>query len=456
MKKEPELKRTLTLFQVVMLGLAWNTPMIYFSVFGVAFEGASGFLTPAYAVAVLAVLFTGASYAVMAKKMPISGSAYTFVKKTMNPKLGFIVGWVLLLNYLFAPIIACITFGIFLNAQFPAIPPAIWIIGLTAILALITISGVNSSANISSIFVILQLVFIVIFCGFMIYGLGNGAGTGTLISIQPFLNNDMSLSIVLAGASIVIFSFLGFDTLTTLSEETINPKKTIPKAIFIMIGVVGVLHVSTSYFIHLIVPNFTFQNPDSAALELVSMVGGSLLSSFFITVLIAAIFTQGLASVNAVSRLLYVMGRDSILPSRFFSYVHPKYKTPVFNIIFSSVVSLLAIFITIDQALRFVNFGALTAFFFVNLCVITLYVSKKTKERSVKAMIVNLISPIVGAVFIIWLLFLLDVPTLLGGLAWVAIGMIYLGYLTKGFKGALPRTVSEKIELDLKDKKAVS
>ncbi|WP_233254273.1 APC family permease [Salipaludibacillus keqinensis] len=172
----------------------------------------------------------------------------------------------------------------------------------------------------------------------------------------------------------------------------------------------------------------------------------------FITVLIAAIFTQGLASVNAVSRLLYVMGRDSILPSRFFSYVHPKYKTPVFNIIFSSVVSLLAIFITIDQALRFVNFGALTAFFFVNLCVITLYVSKKTKERSVKRMIFNLISPIVGAVFILWLLFLLDVPTLLGGLTWVAIGMIYLGYLTKGFKGALPQTVSEKIELELKDK----
>ncbi|WP_332628434.1 APC family permease [Halalkalibacter flavus] len=442
MKEGTELKRTLTLFQVVMLGLAWNTPMIYFSVFGVAYEGSSGFLTPAYAVAVLAVLFTGASYAVMAKKLPISGSAYTFVKKTMNPKLGFIVGWVLLLNYLFAPIIACITFGIFLHAQFPSIPPYVWIIGLTVMLAVITILGVNSSANISSIFVMLQIIFIIVFSIFMIHGLLNGAGTGTILSVQPFLESEMSLSIVLAGASIVIFSFLGFDTMTTLSEETINPKKTIPKAIFIMIAIVGVLHLVTSYFIQLIVPNFTFQNPDSAALELVSVVGGSLLSSFFITVLIAAIFTQGLASVTAVSRLLFVMGRDSILPNKFFGYVHPKYKTPVLNILFSSVVALLSIFITIDAALRFVNFGALTAFFFVNLCVITLYFSNKQKEeeRTLKSKVVNLINPLIGAAFIAWLLFLLDLPTLIGGFVWVAVGLLYLGYLTKGFQRHLPES----------------
>ncbi|WP_157800938.1 APC family permease [Bacillus solitudinis] len=242
-------------------------------------------------------------------------------------------------------------------------------------------------------------------------------GTGTIFSLQPFLNTDMSLSIVLAGASIVIFSFLGFDTMTTLSEETINPKKTIPKAIFIMIAIVGDLHVTTSYFVQLIVPNFTFENPDSASIELVSVVGGSFLSSLFITVLIAAIFTQGLASVTAVSRLLYVMGRDSILPIKFFGYIHPKYKTPVLNIAFSSIISLLAIFITIDAALRFVNFGALTAFFFVNLCVITLYFSNKQKQttRSLKSVTVNLLSPLVGAAFIAWLLFLLDFPTLIGG-----------------------------------------
>ncbi|MFC0559549.1 APC family permease [Halalkalibacter alkalisediminis] len=458
MREGTELKRTLSLFQVVMLGLAWNTPMIYFSVFGVAFEGASGFLTPAYAVAVLAVLFTGASYAVMARKLPISGSAYTFVKKAMNPNLGFIVGWVLLLNYLFAPIIACITFGIFLNAQFPSIPPYVWIIALTLLLATISILGVNSSANISAVFVMLQIIFIIVFCAFMIHGLLNGGGSGTLLSFQPFLDSDLSLSLVLAGASIVIFSFLGFDTMTTLSEETKDPKRTIPKAIFIMIAIVGSLHVTTSYFIQLIVPTFTFVNPDSAALELVGLVGGSLLSSLFITVLIAAIFTQGLASVTAVSRLLYVMGRDSILPSRFFGYIHPKFKTPVLNIVFTSIVSLLAIVITIDAALRFVNFGALTAFFFVNLCVITLYFKDKQKQKSfsLKQGLVHLISPLVGAVFIIWLLALLDIPTLIGGFVWITIGLIYLGFLTNRFKRPLPDSGTEEITIQShKDPQAV-
>lgn len=455
MNKESDLKRTLTLFQVVMLGLAWNTPMIYFSVFGVAYEGSSGFLTPAYAVAVLAVLFTGASYAVMAKKIPISGSAYTFVKKTMNPKLGFIVGWVLLFNYLFAPIIACITFGIFLNTQFPQVPPYAWIIGLTILLAIISILGVNSSANISSFFVLLQIIFIVVFCGFIIKGLVSGEGSGTLVSMDPFINSGMSMSIVLAGASIVIFSFLGFDTMTTLSEETINPKKTIPRAIFIMIGIVGILHVATSYFIQLIVPNFTFQNQDSAALELVNIVGGSLLGSIFITVLIAAIFTQGLASVTAVSRLLYVMGRDSMLPKKFFGYIHPKYKTPVLNILFSSVITLSAIFISIDAALRFVNFGALTAFFFVNLCVITLYFKNKKQHRSsIRGLVANLISPIIGTAFITWLLLLLDLPTLIGGFIWVALGLIYLGFVTKGFKQSLPEIETVKVDVVLLERKA--
>ncbi|WP_082235478.1 APC family permease [Halobacillus massiliensis] len=443
MNEQPKLKRTLTLWQVIFLGLAWNTPMIYFSVFGVAFEGANGFLTAAYFIAVLAVLFTGASYAIMAKKIPIAGSAYTFAKKAIHPNVGFLVGWVLLLNYLFAPIIAAITFGIFLNAEFPAVPAYVWIMGLITLLAFIAIRGVSSSANISRLFVILQIIFMVVFCSYLVYGILGDGGTGSLVSTAPFINVDLSLSVALAGASIVVFSFLGFDTMTTLSEETINPKKTIPKAIFIMIAIVGVLHIRTSYFIQLSHPGFTFSNPDSAALELVSIVGGSLLRSIFITVLIAAIFTQGLASVTSVSRLLYVMGRDSILPKKIFGYVHPKFKTPAINIIIASVISLLAIFINIDDAIRFVNFGALSAFFFVNVCVISLFFKNKEKHR-ISYVLANLLCPIIGAVFIAWLLALLDTPTIMGGLLWMAAGSIYLIYLTNGFKLPLPRSTKEK------------
>lgn len=443
MNNQTELKRTLTLWQVIFLGLAWNTPMIYFSVFGVAYEGSNGFITAAYMTAVLAVLFTGASYAIMAKKVPISGSAYTFAKKAIHPNAGFLVGWVLLLNYLLAPIIACITFGIFLNAEFPSVPSYVWIIGLIVLLAAIAIRGVNSSANISRFFVVLQIIFMVVFCSYLAYGLLDDGGASSLMSTEPFLDVDMSLPVVLAGASIVVFSFLGFDTMTTLSEETIQPKKTIPKAIFIMIGIVAFLHVGTSYFIQTALPNLNFMNPDSAALELVGIVGGSFLRSIFITVLIAAIFTQGLASVTSVSRLLYVMGRDSILPKKWFGFLHPTFKTPVINIMIASIISLLAIFINIDNAIRFVNFGALSVFFFVNLCVITLFFRNKNRF-SVSGIVRNVIFPLIGAAFIAWLLALLDLPTIMGGLAWVGAGTIYLLYLTKFFTKPLPE--AETIE----------
>ncbi|ARI75667.1 APC family permease [Halobacillus mangrovi] len=454
MNNQPELKRTLTLWQVIFLGLAWNTPMIYFSVFGVAYEGSNGFLTAAYMMAVLAVLFTGASYAIMAKKIPISGSAYTFAKKAIHPNAGFLVGWVLLLNYLFAPIIACITFGIFLHAEVPSVPAYVWIIGLIVLLAAIAIRGVNSSANISRLFVILQIIFMIVFCCYLAYGLLSTGGASSLMSAEPFLNVDMSLPVVLAGASIVVFSFLGFDTMTTLSEETIQPKKTIPKAIFIMISIVAFLHVGTSYFIQTALPNLSFVDPDSAALELVGIVGGSILRSIFITVLIAAIFTQGLASVTSVSRLLYVMGRDSILPNKWFGFVHPTLKTPVINIVIASIISLLAIFISIDDAIRFVNFGALSAFFFVNICVITLFFKNK-KRFSVLGTLTNIIFPLIGAAFIAWLLALLDLPTIMGGLAWVAAGTVYLIYLTKFFTKPLPDAESIEQKAPEQEKKAI-
>lgn len=452
MNNQTDLKRTLTLWQVIFLGLAWNTPMIYFSVFGVAYEGSNGLLTAAYTVAVLAVVFTGASYAIMAKKLPIAGSAYTFAKKAIHPYIGFLVGWILLLNYLFAPIIACVTFGIFLNAEFPSIPPFIWIISLIIGLAAISTFGVSSSANISRIFVILQIIFMLIFCAYLIYGLVSTSGASSLISTKPFINLDMSLPVVLAGTSIVVFSFLGFDTMTTLSEETINPKKTIPKAIFIMIGIVGFLHVGTSYFIQLALPHFSFMNPDSAALELMQLVGGSLLRSIFITVLIAAIFTQGLASLTSVSRLLYVMGRDSILPKKLFGYVHPTFKTPVINIMIASIISSLAIFVNIDDAIRFVNFGALGAFFFVNLCVISLFF-KDNHRNSFSKVLTSLIFPLIGSVFIAWLLALLEATTIIVGLTWLLVGVAYLLYLTNFCTQPLPDM--ESVEMTSGEKQAM-
>ena len=121
MTNEVELRKSLTLFQVVFLGLAWMTPMIYFPYTG-SLTRLTWNVNASLSLAFLAIVFTAYSYGVMARVFPASGSAYTYAKKSIHPYLGFLVGWALLLDYLFSPIIACLTFGIYIHAQFPSIP----------------------------------------------------------------------------------------------------------------------------------------------------------------------------------------------------------------------------------------------------------------------------------------------------------------------------------------------
>ncbi|GLX67899.1 APC family permease [Paenibacillus glycanilyticus] len=436
MKQEVTLRQSLTLVQVVALGLAWMTPMIYFSVFGIAYDASKGMITEAYSLSIVAIFFTAYSYSIMAKIFPGSGSSYTYVKKSMHPIPGFTVGWAILLDYLFSPIIACLTFGIYLHAQFPAIPSYVWIILLNIILAVVNIAGIKFSASLSKLFVLFQIIFIALFCGYLFKGL-----SGVDNMVVPFTHMDASLPTLLAGASLICFSFLGFDTVSTLSEETINAKKTIPRAIMLIILIASILYITTSVLIQMRFPHLAFDNLDSAGFELMKLAGGATLGAIFTTVLIFAIFTQGLTSVTSVSRLMYVLGRDSILPKKFFGALHPKFRTPVNNIVLVTIISLLALVISLDMAVKFVSFGALTSFAFVNLSVIIeCYI--KRKQRSFKQTFQYLVFPLIGASFIVWLITLLDVQALTLGCVWLVVGVAYYLYRTRTSREARESTTN--------------
>ncbi|AZN41883.1 APC family permease [Paenibacillus albus] len=427
MKEQAKLQQNLSLQHIVFLGLAWMTPMIYFSIYGIAYEAAGGMLTQAYLLAFIAIMFTAYSYSMMARAHSTSGSAYSYVKKAIHPYLGFLVGWALLLDYLFSPIIACLTFGIYMHAQFPAIPAYMWMIGLNLLMTAVNIKGASFSANLSKLFVLLQMCFIALFCILLIRNFSMHT-----TALEPLLQTQIPITKILTGASIICFSFLGFDSITTMTEETKNAHKNIPRAIGIIIGVACVLYVTPSYLTQLSLPNaIAFVNLDSAGLEIVQKVGGAALGSVFIIVLLFAIFTQGISSVSSVSRLMYVMGRESILPSRCFAYVHPKLKTPIVNILIVGMVSLLALVISLDAAVKFVNFGALTAFFFVNLAVIGHYYIK-LRQRSTVQTIKFLIIPGIGAVIILCLFTLLSKDALLMGFGWLLFGILYHAYRTQG------------------------
>jgi putrescine importer len=438
MNDKPTLVKSLTLHQVVFMGLAWMTPMIYFTVYGVASRAAGGMLAAAYVTAFIAIVFTAYSYSQMVKAYPISGSAYIYTKKAVHPIAGYLVGWALLLDYIFSPIIAILTFGIFMNTEFPSIPIFVWIIVMNFVLAIVNIVGIKSAARVSGLSVLFQIAFIIIFCVLVVKDILTGQTDSTSIfSLAPFFNDQLSVGGILSGAALICFCFLGFDAVTTMAEETINAKKTIPKAIFLIVTIAVIMYVAISYLSQLAYPDFTFKNPDNAAYSLVKLVGGNLLSSLFIMVLIVATFTQGVSSVTSVSRFLFALGRESILPKKLFTTIHPKYKTPVANIVFVSIISLSAVFINLDSAVLFVSFGALTAFTFVNLSVIFHYYIK-LKKRSPKETFMYLIFPLIGAGFIGWLLTLLNKETLVIGMSWVAVGFIYLMIKSK-WEGARNR-----------------
>jgi putrescine importer len=417
-----KLKRNLSSSHVVSMGLAWMSPMIFFTSFGVLYEGSRGMLFGAYLLSFIAIFFTAASYGQMAKAFPVSGSAYTYVSKALNPLFGFIIGWAVLLDYIFACIVSVLMFGINLNAQFPSIPYSFWVVSITIVVMIINIIGIQTTANTSKVFVLLQILFILVFCGLLIYiSLNNGFTAGR----NPLTNpQGIPLSTIMGGASLVVFSFLGFDSITTLADETKDPRKTIPRAIMVIVLVAGVLYFATSYLIQQVYPNLSFTNPDSAGFELMQMIGGSGLAAFYIFVIVFSILTQAMSSLTTASRLLLVMGQTSLLPKKTFGSVHSKFKTPIFNIVLASLISLTALFISLENAIRFLNFGALTAFLFVNISVVYHFIIR-SKQYKLKDFVLRLIFPSIGALFVLYLITLLDSASFLLGSGWLIIGLVY-------------------------------
>ncbi|MWC27282.1 APC family permease [Paenibacillus sp. MMS18-CY102] len=426
MQGSGEMKGTkkLSLLQLVFLGMAWTMPLIVFANYGIASEAAHGYLPTAYAIALLAMSFTAYSYGRMAKQLPNAGSAYGYAAKTFRPEAGFMVGWALLLDYLFNPIVCCILFSLYLDAIFPAVPFFLWVAVFVALVCAINYFGIQLSAAVSKYSVLIQLGIIGIFCVSSVYHIVSGvnaAGTGGF-TMQPFLGDGLTLPSLLAGASLLCFSFLGFDTVSIMSEEADKPKRNIPRAMLIIIVVCGIVDVTVTYLGQLVLPGYNYEDPDTASLALALLVGGGLLKAIFVGSMIGAMFTGAVSSVASVSRLLYIMGRDGVLPRRIFGYLHPKHQTPVRNVALVGAICLLAAVLPLGAAISFVNFGALLAFGCVNLCVIK-YEFVNLRRRGWRAWVMSGILPGAGFVAIGWLFSNLSSRAVYLGLGWLVVGL---------------------------------
>jgi amino acid transporter len=439
--RDVQLVRTLGLPSLVLFGLAYLTPIIVLSIFGVIAEETGGAAPAAYLVALIAMLFTAHSYGRMAAAYPVAGSAYTYVRRSIDSRVGFLVGWAVLLDYLFLPMVIWLIGGSYLNGQYPGVPIAVWVVGFIAVTTLLNVVGVRVADKVNYLLMAFQLLVIVLFLVFAISNLASGPGAGGS-ALAPFSNQTSSFGLVTAGAAIAAYSFLGFDAVTTLTEETHNPTRTIPRAVMLVALIGGGIFIVVSYVAQRVRPGGVFEDSSTVATELATQVGGALFSAVFLAGLIVAQFASGLAAQASASRLLFAMGRDSVLPRQVFGRLNPTFRTPVLNLVVVGLVGLIAIFLDIATSTSFVNFGAFTAFTLVNLSVIFFFVRSRREGRSLNV-VSYVVIPALGALVCAFLLTRLDANAIVVGLVWLAMGVVVLAVITRGFKVAPPDTYAE-------------
>jgi putrescine importer len=362
----------------------------------------------------------------------------------MGPQLGFLSGWLIQLDYFFLPMVAWLIGAAYLSAQFPGIPRAVWIIAFILITTFLNVIGIRVAARANFLLMVLQLLVLGIFvarCLAYFFREDTGARLWS-----PFFNENTTAAAIAAGAALAAYSFIGFDAVTTLYEETRNPRRTIPRAVLITALFCGALLIVAAYATQLAHPGASFENADSAAFEIAGTIGGNLFASFFLAGLIVAQFAAGLAIQATSSRLLYAMGRDGVLPRPILGYLQPRFRTPVFGIALIGIVGLAALFLDVTTSTSFINFGAFSAFTLVNLSVIVYFLRHRT-QRGVGGVLSWVALPLAGAVVDFYLLTRLDIHAIVFGTVWLVIGIVLLTWLTRGFRQAPPQmSIDEQAE----------
>lgn len=420
-----ELNRTLGLWNLVVYGMIFMVPIAPMAVYGFVARESYGMVPLVYLVGIIAMTFTALSYKQLSAEFPVTGSVYAYVQKGLHPYPGFIAGWMILADYLLVPSLIYALSANWLAGLAPAIPAYVWILAFVIINTAINVFGIKLQARANFVLLFVELaallIFIVLAVDFVFIG-GYGAGG---FSVKPFYQPDhLNWDFVATAASIAVLSFLGFDGISTLAEETKNPRKTIGSATIIALLLLGAIFMLETYLAALVHPGYRSLDAELGFFEIAHQVGGQPLYALLIIVnIIAAGIADALVAQSAIARILYAMGRDKVLPcSEFFADVHAKFRTPVNAILVVAVLSVvLAVSVPGEVLIKLVNFGALTAFLLLNITVFAYFYVKKRQRTHVFR---YLIFPLAGLLIVgfVWTGF--DRVTFLFGGIWLAAGVI--------------------------------
>lgn len=445
---EVALKRSLTLPLIIMFGLSYLAPTVVFNYYGLFTPSTNGMYTLSICVTAVVMLFTAYSYTQMVKAYPSAGSAYTYISKSVQPHVGFLSGWAMLVDYLLLPMICYLLLGVYINEYFPMIPVWASVIVIAVIAMIINIVGIKTASIIETVITCAAIAFTILFIACVVRYVSGGGGSATLFDPTAFYNpENFEIKGTLAASAVLCASFVGFDAVTTLAEEAKEPEKVMGKAIMGVVIGAGIIFAIVAYCSQIAWPQayLNIEDPDTGIFELFPHIGMDWLGTIFFIVDNCGSFVCALAGMGAVSRILYGMGRDNILPKKFFGKVSPKFQTPVNNIVLTTIIALSALFYqeNVMGAASLVSFGAVCGFFMVNFSVIGHYIIRG-KERGTRAMIKHLIIPALGMVSLLVVFYFIETPAKILGGIWLAVGIVYLAVKTKGFKELPPEMKIEE------------
>src|SRR5437660_8110703 len=438
----PRLKRSLTLWDLILYGIIVIQPVAPMSIFGVLSERGRGHVVTTLLIAMVAMLFTAISYGRMARAYPSAGSAFTYVGQEINPALGYATGWSMVMDYMLNPMICIIWCSQQAHVFAPGLPYWMWAIFFGLLFTVLKIQGIKTSARVNTVLAAgMGAVVAIFFVAAARYVFSN-PHDGTAFFTRPFYDPLMwDAKSVLAATSIAVLSYIGFDGISTLSEEAENPRRDILLATVLTCFVIGILSALEVYGAQLLWPaSQPFPNVDTAF----TFVAGRAWKPLFAIVgftLVVANFGSGMGAQLGAARLLYGMGRSNALPKKFFGAVDPKRRVPRNNVIFVGALALAGAFLLpaiaraatgYELGANLLNFGALIAFMGVNAAAFVRYFVREDKKK-----LSNFLPPVLGFLICLVLWWNLSTKARIVGAIWMAVGIAIGAWKTRGFRGNL-------------------
>jgi putrescine importer len=345
-------------------------------------------------------------------------------------------GWAMILDYFLIPLLSVIYAALTAQRMLPAIPYFAWALLFTIGITAINVRGIRVTTKASTAMMFIMSVCALLFICLASRFVVNAHGPAGIFSMPGlFRPETFAWRSLMLGASIATLSYIGFDAISTLAEDTLHPERDIGFAIVLVCLLQTVICVITVYLAALVVPDYSkFPDPQTAILDIGRVIGGPWMMGLLIFVLLIAGLASALTGQAGASRLLFGMGRDGVLPSGIFAYVHPRFSTPTRSIYLMGGLSLIgSLAMRFELAVELLNFGAFAGFILVNLSVIRHFYLRRGQRRGT-AFFTNLVFPLAGALVCTYVWMSLTEKAKVVGFAWLGLGLVYLTLLTRGFK----------------------